>query len=75
MKFPVQQILNLPGMLVLSCQEIEGMGLIIEIEAVVCVKGINNKLKLIKRLGYGFRNFDNFRLHSLLSWHFSINSI
>lgn len=38
------------------------------------VEGINNKLKLIKRLGYGFRNFDNFRLRSLLCWHFSINS-
>ncbi|MBA3923427.1 MAG: ISL3 family transposase [Nostocaceae cyanobacterium] len=37
------------------------------------VEGINNKLKLIKRLGYGFRNFENFRLRSLLSWHFSIN--
>ncbi|MBY5283044.1 transposase, partial [Anabaena sp. PCC 7938] len=37
-------------------------------------KGINNKLKLIKRLGYGFRNFSNFRLRSLLNWHFSINS-
>lgn len=37
------------------------------------VEGINNKLKLIKRLGYGFRNFDNFRLRSLLCWHFSIN--
>jgi len=38
------------------------------------VEGINNKLKLIKRLGYGFRNFNNFRLRSLLSWHFSVNS-
>ncbi|NEU84639.1 ISL3 family transposase [Nostoc sp. UIC 10630] len=38
------------------------------------VEGINNKLKLIKRLGYGFRNFRNFRLRSLLNWHFSINS-
>jgi transposase len=38
------------------------------------VEGINNKLKLIKRLGYGFRNFNNFRLRSLLNWHFSINS-
>lgn len=38
------------------------------------VKGINNKLKLIKRLGYVFRNFYNFRLRSLLSWHFSVNS-
>ncbi|BCL37106.1 hypothetical protein NSMS1_35530 [Nostoc sp. MS1] len=37
------------------------------------VEGIN-KLKLIKRLGYGFRNFNNFRLRSLLNWHFSINS-
>jgi transposase len=33
------------------------------------VEGINNKLKLIKRLGYGFRNFSNFRLRSLLNWH------
>lgn len=38
------------------------------------VEGINNKLKLIKKLGYGFRNFSNFRLRSLLNWHFSINS-
>ncbi|WP_147262567.1 transposase, partial [Nostoc sp. ATCC 53789] len=38
------------------------------------VEGINNKLKLIKRLGYGFRNFSNFRLRSLLNWHFSISS-
>jgi len=38
------------------------------------VEGINNKLKLIKRLGYGFSNFSNFRLRSLLNWHFSINS-
>ena len=37
------------------------------------IEGINNKLKLIKRLEYGFRNFDNFRLRSLLSWHFNIN--
>jgi transposase len=34
------------------------------------VEGINNKLKLIKRAAYGFRNFDNFRVRSLLSWHF-----
>lgn len=38
------------------------------------VEGINNKLKLIKRLAYGFRNFNNFRLRSLLNWHFTINS-
>jgi len=34
------------------------------------VEGINNKLKLIKRLGYGFRNFSNFGLRCLLSWHY-----
>lgn len=33
MKFSVEQILNLPGIKVLSCQEIEGLGLIIEIQA------------------------------------------
>jgi transposase len=36
------------------------------------VEGINNKLKLIKRLGYGFRNFENFNF-SLLTWPFGIN--
>ena len=34
------------------------------------VEGINNRIKLIKRKGYGFRNFDNFRLRSLLHWCF-----
>ncbi len=34
------------------------------------VEGINNKLKLIKRRGYGFRNFENFRLRSFLTWEF-----
>lgn len=34
------------------------------------VEGINTKLKLIKRLGYGFGNFDNFKLRGLLSWVF-----
>jgi len=33
------------------------------------VEGINNKLKLIKRSGYGFRNFENFRVRCLLNWH------
>lgn len=37
------------------------------------VEGINNKLKLIKRLGYGFRNFNNFRLRSLLNWYFPVS--
>ncbi len=32
------------------------------------VEGINNKLKLIKRSAYGFRNFENFRVRCLLTW-------
>jgi len=36
------------------------------------VEGINNKLKVIKRRGYGFRNFKNFSLRCLLNWHFAI---
>ncbi len=35
------------------------------------VEGINNKLKLIKRRAFGFRNFDNFELRSLLTWQFA----
>jgi transposase len=35
------------------------------------VEGINNKLKLIKRSAYGFRNFDNFRVRCLLNWTFN----
>jgi transposase len=35
------------------------------------VEGINNKLKLIKRSAYGFRNFNNFRVRCLLNWHFN----
>jgi transposase len=37
------------------------------------VEGINNKLKLIKRTGFGFRNFRNFEIRALLSWHYDIN--
>ncbi len=37
------------------------------------VEGINNKLKLIKRSRFGFRNFYNFEIIALLSWHYSIN--
>ena len=37
------------------------------------VEGINNKLKLIKRSGFGFRNFRNFEIRALLSWHYPIN--
>ncbi len=35
------------------------------------VEGINNKLKLIKRSGYGFTSFENFRMRCLLNWHFN----
>ena len=38
------------------------------------VEGINNKLKLIKRSGYGFRNFDNFQIRCLICWHLDISS-
>jgi transposase len=38
------------------------------------VEGINNRLKLIKRLGYGFRNFENFALRCLICWHFDVSS-
>ncbi|MFE1748100.1 transposase, partial [Coleofasciculus sp. H7-2] len=31
----------------------------------------NNKLKLIKRSAYGFRNLENFRIRCLLNWHFN----
>jgi transposase len=34
------------------------------------VEGINNKLKLIKRYAYGFRNFENFRVRCSLTWQF-----
>ncbi|MGB3207398.1 MAG: transposase, partial [Crinalium sp.] len=34
---------------------------------------INNKLKLLKRSGFGFRNFNNFQVRALLFWHFPIN--
>ena len=34
------------------------------------VEGINNRLKLIKRKGYGFTKLENFRWRSLLNWCF-----
>ena len=34
------------------------------------VEGINNKLKLLKRSGFGFRNFKNYEVRALLLWHF-----
>ena len=38
------------------------------------VEGINNKLKLIKRSGYGFKNFANFELRCLICWHLDFSS-
>ena len=38
------------------------------------VEGINNKLKLIKRSGYGFRNSANFELRCLICWHLDFSS-
>jgi transposase len=37
------------------------------------VEGINNKLKLLKRCGFGLKNFINFKLRALLLWHFPNN--
>ncbi|MEQ9549222.1 MAG: transposase, partial [Coleofasciculus sp. G3-WIS-01] len=34
------------------------------------VEGVNNKLKLLKRCGFGFRNFKNFTIRALLLWHY-----
>ena len=34
------------------------------------VEGINNKLKLLKRCGFEFINFQNFQAKALLFWHF-----
>lgn len=38
------------------------------------VEGINNRLKLIKRSGYGFKNFERFRLRCLICWHFPVSA-
>ncbi|MBO1349716.1 MAG: transposase [Hormoscilla sp. GUM202] len=32
------------------------------------VEGINQKIKLVKRCGFGFRNIDNFELRCLLAF-------
>ena len=37
------------------------------------VEGINNRLKVLKRCGFGFRNFDNFKKRALLFWHLDNN--
>ena len=33
------------------------------------VEGINNRLKVLKRCGFGFKNFNNFKNRALLFWH------
>ncbi len=38
------------------------------------VEGIHKRLKLIKRWGYGFRNFERFSLRCLLCWHLNNSS-
>lgn len=30
------------------------------------LEGVNNKIKLVKRVSYGYNSFDNFRLHILI---------
>jgi transposase len=37
------------------------------------VEGINNRLKVLKRCGFGLRNFENFKKRTLLFWHLSDN--
>ena len=37
------------------------------------VEGVNNKLKLLKRSGFGFRNFNDFEIRALIMWHFPNN--
>jgi transposase len=34
------------------------------------VEGINNKLKLLKRCGFGLRNFNIFKIRALLFCHY-----
>ena len=38
------------------------------------VEGLHNKLKVIKRLAYGYRNFDHFRLRVLVECDGGIES-
>lgn len=33
------------------------------------VEGINNKLKLIKRSGFGFTNWQNLEIRCLINWY------
>ncbi|NCR53398.1 MAG: transposase [Microcystis aeruginosa L211-07] len=42
---------------------------LVKIKNLPLVEGIKNKLKLIKLRGYGLRNFQNFWVRSMLSWH------
>ncbi|MEQ9232771.1 transposase, partial [Coleofasciculus sp. E2-BRE-01] len=38
------------------------------------VEGVNNKLKLLKRCGFGFRNFNDFTIRALLLLNY-LNSL
>lgn len=58
----------------LSESEIQSMLDYLKSEIEIDLSEIKRLLKLIKRLGYGFCNFANFRLRCLLSWHFSVKS-
>ncbi|WP_437174183.1 transposase [Crocosphaera sp.] len=33
------------------------------------MEGINNRLKVLKRCGFGFRNVNNFKNRASLFWH------
>ncbi len=44
--------------------------LLIELENKATITTCPQKIKLIKRRGYGLTNFDNFRRRVLLNWHF-----
>ena len=35
------------------------------------VEGINNKLKLLKPCGFGFTNFNNFKIRAWRFWHYA----
>ena len=37
------------------------------------VEGINNRLKVLKRCGFGLRKFDNFKKRALLFWDLADN--
>ena len=74
------KILNLPGVIVEESLETEEtiilsvvVGYFKQRTTNAIVEGINNKLKLLKRSGFGLRNFNNFETRALLFWHFPRN--